>query len=88
MKSLWERIKREPVLLSVFVSDLVAVAIQFGMQISNSQTSSIIAILTSFVLIMGGGAVARAKAVPLNEVAIYKDSSGQFVTGPVGPAVK
>jgi hypothetical protein len=80
MNALWERIKREPVLLSVFVSDALALAIQFGVNISDARLQAITTILSSFMLLMGGAAISRSKVVPLKSVVTYKDSKGSIVS--------
>lgn len=85
MKALWERIKREPVLLSVLLSDALALAVQFGVNISDARMQAITTILTSLVILLGGAAVGRAKVVPFKEVVTYRDASGKFVSNPSSP---
>ena len=83
MKSLWERIKREPVLLLGFVSTFILLAISFGLKITDIQTNSIENFIGTFLVLMGASGVARRSTVPLQSVMEYKDASGMTEHGPV-----
>lgn len=82
MKSIIDRIKREPLVLSAFISAVILLAVNFGLQITDTQTSSILNVIATFGVLLGASGVARQSTVPLQDVITYQDAEGVKTEGP------
>jgi hypothetical protein len=79
MKDLLDTIKHNPVMITSFLSAIVLVAVNYGL-LTEERASSITGVITTFLILLGGGAIARSQVVPLKKVVAYKDSKGDTVT--------
>lgn len=72
-----EHIKREPVILSVLAGNLLALAVAFGISLTEVQTGAIMALVSTLVVIVFG----RTNVTPNVNVAARVDH-GTEVAGP------
>lgn len=78
MKALLASIKRNPVMVTSFLSALVLVVVNFGF-LTTERANSIVGVITTFLILLGSGAVARSKVVPVTSVITYKAANGVIV---------
>lgn len=62
MNALFDRIRREPALVTGFTAAVIALAVAFGLELSGEQTGAIMALVTAVL-----GFVTRAKVTPVRE---------------------
>lgn len=76
MKSLVEKIRTEPALLSGLVSAIIALAVGFGLDISADQVSLIMAVVAAVMAI-----VVRQQVTPTIKVSAERDADNQDIAG-------
>lgn len=59
MNALFDRIRREPALVTGFTAAVIALAVAFGLDLTGEQTGAIMALVTAVL-----GFVTRAKVTP------------------------
>ena len=60
LSSIWERITREPVLVTTFVGAVLACLVAFGLHLTEEQTAAIIAVVAGVLALF-----ARSKVTPV-----------------------
>ena len=75
-----ENIKREPVLVSVLVGNVLALAAAFGLDLTTEQTAAIMSIVSTAVVVVFG-----RSAVTPNVSVVAREYAGDVVAGEASP---
>src|SRR5699024_6839530 len=78
-KTMFERIKNEPALLTGFITAVIALAVSFGAPISDDQKAAIVGVAVAVVALLGG-VVTRQNVIP-TRVLTFDDEPGDVLYG-------
>lgn len=82
MNSIITAIRKEPALVSGFVSAVIALAIAFGLNLSTEQVGAIMALVAAGLAI-----ITRSQVTPNASVLERATSEGQVIAGPANDVV-